>query len=281
MRPPARQFLAAVVTVLASAVLLLTVLAHYARLADSASFAERAVSVLRSGPVRSLIVGDIAGRLLAAGADSSGAQPLIAEAVREALTDRLVTAEIRAAAASLQGQLLTGHAGNLTLTLPELGPGIASSLESSSPELAAEVERIGTITVVDVQIAPSAAQAINDIAYLGRDATLLIVLTVALGVLALLLSCDRRRTLIGLAAGSCVSGLLAVAAYLGGHELVLNEFSSQTAQTAAGAVWNTYLGGLETLGLVIAGPGAAVAAAGVVLGAGRSAGAETRTRSAV
>jgi hypothetical protein len=219
--------------------------------------------------MRSLIADDIVGRLMAAGANSSSAQPLVAEAVRETLTDGPVTAEIRAAAASLQSQLLSGHASSLTLTLPELGPGIASSLESRSPELAAEVERIGTITVVDVRIPPSAAQAVNDIAYLGRDATLLIVLTVALGVLALLLSCDRGRTLVGLAAGACVSGLLAVAAYLGGHELVVNEFSSQTAQTAAGVVWSTYLGGLEGLGLVIAGLGAAVGATGVLLGAGR------------
>lgn len=270
MKSAARQFLAAVVTVLASVVLLLTIVAHYARLADSAGFADRAVSVVRAGPVRSLIVNVIASRLLAGGAKSSGIHPPVDEAVQQALFDGPVTAEVRAAAASLQTQLLSGHAGDLVMTLPDLGPAIASSLESRAPELAAEVERIGTITVVDTRISPTASQAVNDLAYLGRDATLLIVLTVALGVLALLLSADRSRTVSGLGAAACVSGLLAVAAFLGGREAVLGEFSSQNAQTAAGVVWSVFLGGVETLGFVIAGLGAAMATAAALLGAGRA-----------
>jgi hypothetical protein len=258
------------VTALASAVLLLTVLAHYAKIADSAGFADRAVSVVRAGPVRSLIANDISRRLVAAGANSDNVQPPVDEAVQQALLNGPVTAEVRAATASLQSQLLSGRSSDLTLTLPDLGPAIASSLERRSPELAAEVQSIGTITVVDVRISPSASQAVNDLAYLGRDATLLIVLTVALAALALLLSPDRRRTVIGLGAGACGTGLLAVAAYLGGREAVLGEFSSQNAETAAGVVWSVFLGGMEALGFVIAGLGAAVATAAALLGAGRA-----------
>ena len=267
MKSPVRQLLAAVVTVLASAVLLLTMLAHYAELADSAGFAGRAVSIIQAGPVQSIITNQIYARVQAAGADSS-VRPLIGQAVQQALSYGPVTAEVRAAAASLQSQLLTGHASSLALTLPSLGPEIASRIERSSPELAAEIERIGTITVVDARIPASAAQAVNDVAYLGRDATLLVVLTVALAVLALLLSPSRRRTLIRLGAGAVVSGLLAVAAYLGGREVIQNQFSSQAAGTAAGVVWNICLAGLERLGLVVAAVGAAVTAA--ALPSGRS-----------
>lgn len=266
MRSPARQLLAAVVTVLASAVLLLTMLAHYAELADSAGFAGRAVKIVQAGPVQSIITNQISARVQAAGASSRSARPLIDQAVQQALSYGPVTAEIRAAAASLQSQLLSGQASSLALTLPSLGPEIASRIASSSPELAAEIERIGTITVVNARIPASAAQAVNDVAYLGRDATLLVVLTVALAVLALLLSPTRRHTLIGLGTGAAVSGLLAVAAYLGGRQVIINQFSSQAAGTAAGVVWNVCLGGLETLGLIVAAVGAAVTAAALPAG---------------
>jgi hypothetical protein len=236
---------------------------------------------MRAWPVRSLIVNEISSRLVADGANNSSVHPLVDEAVQQALLNGPVTAEVRAATASLQSQLLSGHASDLRLTLPDLGPAIASSLESRAPELAAEVERIGTITVADVRISPSASQAVNDLAYLGRDAALLIVLTVALGALALLLSSDRRRTVIGLGVGACVTGLIAVAAYLGGREVVLGEFSSQNARTAAGVVWSVFLGGIETLGFVIAGLGAAVATAAALLGAGRATPTEDRGSSPV
>jgi hypothetical protein len=226
--------------------------------------------------VRSLIVNNVSARLVAALGDQTGVEPLVDEAVREALVNRQVTAEVRAAAASLQSQLLTGHASSLTLSLPEIGPAMAAVIEHQSPALAAEVESLGTITVVDVRIAPSAAQAVNDLAYLGRDATLLIILTFALAVLALLLARDRRRTLTGLGLGTAVSGLLAAAVYLAGKQVILGEFSSQDAHTAAAAVWNVYLGGLESSGFVLAGIGAAVAAVAALAGVGAHSRAATR-----
>lgn len=270
MTSAGRKFLAAVITVLASASILMAVLAHYASVVSAPSFAGRAVSVVRAGPVRSLIVDSISGRLLAEVGNQPSIQPLIQQAVQEALANRRVAADVQAAAESLQGQLLSGNAKTLTLTLPDAGSAIAASIQSQSPVLAAEVARVGTITVVDVRIPPSAAQAVNDLAALGRDSLLLVVLTVALCALALLLSVNRRRTLVGLGAGALVSGLIATAAYFGGRELILSEFSSQAAQTAARVVWRVYVGGLETLGLVIAGGGAALIAAAALIGSSRS-----------
>ncbi len=267
-------------TVLASGSLLLAVLAHYATAIDSARFAGRAASVVRTGAVESLIVSRVARELTAVGGSQSSegtVSSLVDEAIRAALAGGQVTAQVRGAAASLQRQLLSGQAGSLALTLPEIGPSIAASLRSRSAELAAEAESLGSITVVDVRVPPSAAQAFTGLAYLGRDATLLIILTAALALLALLVSPERRRTMIGLGAGICVSGLLAAGAYLGGRELVLSQFSSEEARTAAGATWDVFLGGLEALGFGLAAGGAAVAAVTVSAGAGRPTRAETRT----
>lgn len=281
MKHRSRRLLATIVTVLASATLLLTVLANYAKEADAAGFAGRAVSVVQAGPIQSLIVDDLTGRLVTVVGGQSHVRPIVAEAVQAALSNAQVTAEIRAEAGSLQSQLLSSHATSLTLALPAIGPAIAASIGARSPELAAVVERLGTITVVDVRIPPSAAQAVNDLAYLGRDATLLIILTVALATLALLLAPDRRRTLIGLGIGTCISGLLAVAAYLGGRELIAGQFPSHDGHTAARTVWSIYLSGLETLGLVLAGAGAVLAAIAALMRAGSSAPVNARGWSSV
>ncbi len=70
--------------------------------------------------------------------------------------------------------------------------------------------------------------------------------------------------------GAFVSGLLGAAIYLVGRGIVVNEFSTPSARTAARAAWSIYLGGLETSGLVLAGLGALVAVVAVLLRPRRS-----------
>jgi hypothetical protein len=60
-------------------------------------------------------------------------------------------------------------------------------------------------------------------------------------------------------------GLLAAAVYVAGRGIVLDEFSPGEGRTAAGAVWSTYLGGLEVWGFVLAAIGVLVAAAAATL----------------
>ena len=266
-----RTFLAAVATVLASVAILITLLAHYAHaLTSSSGFSSKAVTVVHSGAVESLIVNAVTGRIDAEVGNQPSLQPLIQEAVHQALSNGAITAEVRAAAQSLQNQLASGQANALTLALPDAGPAIAQAVQSQSPQLAEAVGRIGTITVVSVRIPPTAASAIHDLEVLGRDSSLLVVLSAALVALALILSPDRRRTLLGLGLGAVVSGLLATAIYLVGRELVVDQFSAPAAQTAARAAWSVYLGGLETSGLVLAAIGAGVAITAGLLGRARS-----------
>ncbi len=255
-----RTVLAAAVAVLASVAILVTLLAHYANvLTNSSSFSSRAVRVVHSGAVQSLIVDTVTGRVLDETGNQPGAQQLINEAVRAALSNRQIIGEIRAAARTLQTELDSGHADALTLTLPAIGSAMAPTIESRSPQLAEAVSRIGTVTVVDLPIPSSAASAVHDLATIGRDSTLLIVLSAALVALALILTAERRRTLRWLGLGALVSGLLAAAIYLLGRWIVVDQFSGSAARTAAHAAWGVYLGGLETSGLVVAVIGALVA----------------------
>ena len=250
MNSTGRTFLAAVVTVVASVAIFVTLLANYANvLANSSSFSDRAVSVVRTGAVEALIVDAVTRRVEDEVGYDPSLQPLIKDAVRQAVSNRQITGEIRAAAGSLQSQLASGQASALILTLPDAGSAVASTIRSRSPQLADVVSRVGTITVLDVPIPSTAATAIHDLATAGRDSSLLIVFSVAMVCLALLLSPDRRRTLVGLGLGAVVSGLLGTAIYLVGRGIVVNEFSTPSARTAARAAWSVYLGGLESWGL--------------------------------
>jgi hypothetical protein len=262
-----RRFLAGVVTLLASVTFLVTLLAHYAQtLVDPSGFADKAVAVVRTPGVQSIIVATVTDRVDAkAGGAATSAQPEIETAVSEAVASEQVSAEVRDAAASLQRQLVSGTAKSLTLTLPDLGTSIANSVASRSTALADELRTIGTVTVLDVPIPSSDAGIVHDLARAGNDSSLLVVLSLAFVVLALLLSPSRARTLRGLGVGVALTGLLAGASYLVGRGIVVNEFSAGDARTAAGAVWNTYLGGLETWGFVLAAGGALVAAAAATL----------------
>lgn len=257
-----RRFLAGVVTVLASVAILVTLLAHYAQtLVNPNGFANKAVAVVRTQGVQAIIVGTVTDRIEAEAGNAASVQPEIESAVSEAVASRQVSARVRDAALSLQNQLVSGNATSLTLTLPDVGSSIADSIASRSTVLADEVRNIGTITVLDVPIPSSDASLVHDLARIGDDFSLLIILSVALAALALLISPSRARTLRGLGIGVALGGALAAAVYVAGRGIVLDEFSSGEARTAAGAVWSTYLGRLETWGFVLVVLGLIVAAA--------------------
>jgi hypothetical protein len=189
------------------------------------------------------------------------------------MSSRVVDRDFRAAAGSLHGELVSGAANQLILTLPGIGSAIASSIQSDNPQVRAAVRNIGTVTVLDVGIPPSDAKDIHDLVSAGRDASELLIVTVALLLLALIISPSRRRTLVGLGLGAAVSGLVVVAIYVVGRGVVVNRFSMPEARTAAQAAWHAYLGGLEIWGFVLAALGAVTAcAAGAAGRAGKPAG---------
>jgi len=268
MSRASRRVLAALVSVLATVAIFITLLAVYANhvLVSPSTFSDRAVSVLHARDVESLIVQTVTDRVVADAGDETSPREAIQAAVLQAVSSKPVDREFEVAAESLHGELVSGTANELTLTLPNIGSAIASNIESDNPELAQQVSGIGTITVLDVRIPPSSANDIHDLVSAGQDSSELLIGTVALVLLALMISPTRRRTLVGLGLGATGSGLLVVAIYLAGRAIIVNEFSTPDARTAAHALWSAYLGGLETSGFVAAGAGAVIACAAKCLG---------------
>ncbi len=263
-----RGSLAALLTLLTTAAMFVTLLAAYANhaLVSSAGFSNRAVSALHDGNVESLISQAVTNRVVADAGGETSVQPVIQSAVLRAVSSTQLDQEFRSAATSLHDELISGTADDLILRLPDVGAAIAPSIESDSPQLADAVRNIGTITVLDVPIPPSDARKVHDLASAAKDYSKLLIAALVLALLALIISPGRRRTLIGLGVGAAATGLAAVAIYLVGRGIVLNEFSNQDARTAAHAVWSAYLGTLEIWGFVLAGIGAVIAGAAASAG---------------
>lgn len=254
------------VTLLASVAMLAALLAVYANhvLVSSSGFSDRAVRVVGSGDVEALIVSTVTGRLAVVTGDAAAVEPLVDGAVRAAVANGRFNGEIRAAAGLLHRELMSDTANSLTLTLPNAGSAIAAGLGSQNPDLASALEGLGSITVLDVGIPSTDAQIIHHATLAARQAWMFVLLAVALTLLALTLSPDRRRTLRALGLGALVVGLVVAAGYLVGRGVVVNRFSGQDARTLAHAAWSVYLGGLMTWGLVLAAVGLVVATAASV-----------------
>jgi hypothetical protein len=262
MTSTGRTFFAAVVSVLATVAILATLLSFYVNrvLVSSDGFSSRAVSMLHTSAVQSLVAQTVTDRL-PINAGEEALQPVLRSAVARAMSSSLVDQDFRAAAQSLHNQLVSGTADQLLLTLPGIGSALASGLGSGNPELTAAVRNIGTVTVLDVGIPPSDANDIHDLVNFGKDDSALLIATLAFLFLALIVSPRRRRTVVSLALGATVSGLVLVAVYFVGRGIVVSEFSDPDARTAAHAAWSAYLGGLEIWGLVLVAAGAITAGA--------------------
>ena len=96
-------------------------------------------------------------------------------------------------------------------------------------------------------------------------AYVLALLTVAAGAAAVVVSPDRRRTVAQLGLGMAAAGIAIVVAYIVGRAIVTGSVRGPEERDAAAGVWDAFLGGLRTLGWLLAACGAVVAAAAASL----------------
>ncbi len=262
-----RSLLAALVTGFAAAVLVVGLLAAHlnAVLLSPTNFSDRAVTVVRSSSVQSLITDTVTSHLLGYVGAGPSVEPLVSTAVRTAISDPTVIQGVRDTARSLQSGLTSGTADTLTFTLPAIGPLIAARIASQSPAVAAVIARVGAITVVSVPIPAGAANALHTLTAVARDWLLILVLAGVLALLALLIAPRRRRAVVWLGLGAAVGGLLLAAGYAVGRGLVVGALTAPGAGTTAGVIWRVYLGGLERTGFVLAAAGLVVALVAALL----------------
>ncbi|HVW18245.1 MAG TPA: hypothetical protein VHB30_08340, partial [Solirubrobacteraceae bacterium] len=264
----ARRRLAAALAVLASVAIVLALVVGYAKRAavDSDQFANRATVALRSESVRTLIAQRITDQVVLENeSDLIAARPIIESVTSQVVGGRAFTAIFRSGVRDVHRALFEGDQHTLTLTLADVGTVLAAGLEVVRPSLADRVRSTGRIEIVQRDIGSASATAAH-IAHTVRVlAWLLLALAAVLVAAALTVAPDRRRTTVHLGIGAAVGGIVLVVAYGILRGAAVGHLTDPDARSAAGAVWDAFLGDLRTAAWILAGVGAVVAASAASL----------------
>ncbi|HYI35249.1 MAG TPA: hypothetical protein VEX39_01480 [Thermoleophilaceae bacterium] len=258
---PSRNLLALVLAVLAAVATVAAVLALYLRfeVAERDAFADRAAAAFDRPEVRRVAAREVVVQLIDRGStDLVAARPVL-EGVVEALTgtppfQRLV----RAAAAQSYEVLFERDDNSLVFDLADVSTVVLSGVRSVSPDIARRVPDDVDARLIDVRerdFAGDTLEAADTVRRLALWAPILAVLLLA-GALAL--AADRRRALTryGLALG--MAGIVAAVALSAGREVVVGsiegteEIPKADLQSAVGGVWDSFLGDLRSLIMIVA-----------------------------
>ncbi|HEX5910809.1 MAG TPA: hypothetical protein VFY44_09965, partial [Thermoleophilaceae bacterium] len=258
---PSRNVLALFLAVLAAVATIGAVLALYLRfeVAEQDAFADRAVAAFDRPEVRRVVAREVVVQLIDRGStDLVAARPVL-EGVVEALVgtppfQRLV----RAAAAQSHQVLFERDDNSLVFDLADVSTVVLSGMRSVSPDIARRVPDDVDARLVDVRERNFAGDTLAAADAVRRLAVWLPVLAVLLLIGALVLAADRRRALTryGLALG--MTGIVAVVALSTGRAVLLDsiggtdEIPRADLQAAVGGVWDSFLGDLRSLILIVA-----------------------------
>jgi hypothetical protein len=268
-----RQVTSILLIMLGGVALVGGILVRYAdrNLLDPERFAEHAVAVLDDEGAQSEIADVIVNELEKRGADRAETQKAVDENI-DAVTENeefraALTAALVIANEAALGKLEEG----VSVRVENVGGPIADALEDDAPQLARQIQRN-----VDLAIANTGSTgALVGVARSADDLSPFSLLLPILGGLLMMggiaVANDRRTALFGAAMGVALAGAAVFTGYIAVREIAARQPDDDAAQEAARAIWDAVFGGLETLGLVMAGAGAVVALiAGVAMrGRGR------------
>jgi hypothetical protein len=259
-----RRIASHALVVLASVAILLALIAAYARqcAVDSDQFANRATAALRDDSVRSLLAQKITDEVVLKNeADLIAARPIIESVASEIVGGRAFTGLFRRAVRDVHRALFKRDKNTVTLTIADVGTVLAAALERVRPSLAKELRSTERVQVVRENIGSLSATLAN----IAERVQILAILLIALALMsvagAVIVSPERRDTIIELGLGMAAAGGLLVAAYAIARSAAVNQLEQPEEQAAARAVWDAFLGDLRTEGWILAGSGAVIAAA--------------------
>ena len=236
----------------------------YARrtLFDSDQFANRAASTLQADSVKTLVAERVTDQLVLANqSDLIAVRPLIESAVASIISGSPFRTLFVKAVRDAHRAVFKHNQNTVVLTLADVGTVAAAGIEKLRPEPrgAAGSGRSRAAGQQRGREGHGRTRAGGPPRPGARD--LLAALTLVAGVGAIVVSPERRRTVAQLGVGVAAAGIVVVVAYVVARAIVLARFSDPEDRAAAGAVWSAFLGDLRTLGWVLAGSGAVVAAA--------------------
>jgi hypothetical protein len=250
--------------VLASVALVLALVAGYARRAvvDSDQFANRATVALNDDNVKTLVADRITDDVVLKNQrDLLSARPIIQSVASGIVGSRAFTTLFRSAVRDVHRALFDRDEQSFTLTVADVGTVLGAALEQVRPSLARQVESVGKVAIVKRDVGDVSAKVVNVADTVRVLALLLAVISAAFVVGALAISPRRRQTVVELGVATAIAGILVVVAYGVVRSIAVHHVEGAEDRAAAGAVWDAFLGDLRTLGWIVAGSGAVVAAA--------------------
>jgi hypothetical protein len=268
MRQGGRQIAVRGLVVAASVLMMLALVAGYARRAvvDSDQFANRATVALRDDSVRLLIADKITDEVVLKNqGDLIAARPIIESVTSAIVGSSAFTKLFRSAVRDVHRAVFDRDKDTVTLTVADVGTLVAAALERLRPSLARKVESTGRVALIERDFGTLS----SSLARLGDRIRALALVLLALALVlvagALAASTDRRRTVVELGVGAAGAGVLLIVLYGVARSRAIHHVEGAEAQAAAGAVWDAFLTELHTAAWILAGSGAVVAAAAASL----------------
>jgi hypothetical protein len=270
-RPPRRARSAASVAlaILATAATIVGGTCLYVRtqLLSSHAFADRTVSALAREPVRRVVAREIVVQAIDRGSpDLIAARPLITSVVEGAVATHQFRGVMHKVAEQAH-RLLFARGGNVAFSIADAGTVVISALRTLSPSVAAKIPPDVDAKLLDLR---RQSFAVRTLRYADDVRTFGLVLPLAaLGLFALAVAvAPRRRLALTRCAVALTVAAVAVFADLAllrhstlAHLYGSEELSNADVRAAAGALWDSYIGGLSDWALGVAAAGAILAAA--------------------
>jgi hypothetical protein len=250
--------------VLASVALVLALVAGYARrtVVDSDQFANRATAALDDDNVKSLVADKITDDVVLKNQqDLLAARPIIQSVASGIVGSRAFTSLFRSSVRDVHRALFDRDEQTVTLTVADVGTVLAAAIQQVRPSLARQVEATGNVAIVKRDVGDVGAKAVNVAETIRLLGLLLGVIALALVAGAIVISPRRRHTIVELGIAIASAGIVLVVAYSIVRSIAVHHVEGAEDRAAAGAVWDAFLGDLRTLGWIVAGSGAVVAAA--------------------
>lgn len=256
-----RQLASIVMIALGGIALVGGILTRYAdqNLLDPEAFAENAVGVLDEEGAQAEIADVIVNELEKRGADRAATQKAVNKNIEEVTSDEDFRAALTTALVIANEAALGDQDESVNVKVEGVGSTLAEALSESEPELAKQIDKNLDLVVANTDSTGTlvdAARKAEDISSLSLVLPILGGLLIIGGVVV---ANDRRTAVFGAAMGVALAGVALFAGYLLGREIAARQPDDDAAQDAARAIWDAVFGGLETLGLVMAGFGALVA----------------------
>ena len=247
---------------LATVALMLAVLDGYVDhvAINSSQFADRSLVVARDPSVQRLIAQRITHAVIER-------VPLLAvlSGTVQAIAAHLVATSafrdlFRASVLHAHQALISGSASRLTLRLGNLGGTLAAAIGNfvpSATHLAGQIDNFVLVSRNVGAFTRSIARAAGIVSWLWA---VLAAASLACTTLAIAVSRPRRRALIWLGLGIAVAGALLLGALLAGRGVAVSQVAGADARATVGAIWDTFLGELQTISLVLLVAGVMLAA---------------------